>query len=243
MLNWCLLKSKVNLLDLIFPKYCVNCKKFGDFLCPDCFSKVSFDTKNICLVCGAPTYNGLTHPRCIKKNSVEGSFTALVYNSIVRKLIFQFKYDPHLTGLRPFLGDLFYESLIQYEEFEKMIENSKELILVPISLSSKKLKRRGYNQAEILAKELSKKLELKVIDCLERTKDTRSQVGLNKKERRENIKGVFKFREKYSANFKNANVILVDDVLTTGATFSEAAFVLKQNHVRQVWAVALAKED
>jgi len=67
-------------------------------------------------------------------------------------------------------------------------------------------------------------------------------MGLNKKERKVNIKGAYALK-KNSANFKNTRVILVDDVLTTGSTFSEAAFVLKQNHVRQVWAVALAKED
>lgn len=234
----------MNILDFLFPKYCVNCKKFGDYLCPDCFVRLSFDTKNICLTCGRPSYNGLTHPGCIKKNSVEGSFTALVYGQIVKKLIFQFKYEPHLTGLKSFLGDLFYESLVQYEEFEKVIEKfGKELILVPIPLSSKKMRKRGYNQAEILAKELGKKFNLEVIDCLNRIKDTRSQVGLNKKERQENIKRAFKLKEKYSANFKNQRVILVDDVLTTGSTFSEAAKVLKHSGVRQVWAVALAKED
>ncbi len=232
-----------NLLDLLFPKYCINCKKYGAFLCTDCFSRLSFDTKNICLVCTAPSYNGLTHPRCLNKYSAEGSFTALVFNPIVKKLIYQFKYNQHLTSLKPLLGDLFYESLVHYEEFEKIIEKeSKDLILVPIPLSSKKLKKRGYNQAEILAKELGKKFDIKVINCLERTRDTRSQVGLNKKERRENIKGAFTLK-KHSANFKNTRVVLVDDVLTTGSTFSEAASVLKHSNVRQVWAVALAKED
>lgn len=248
----------MNILDFIFPKYCVNCKKFGDFLCSDCFSRLSFDTKNICLACGKPTYNGLTHPGCIRKYDIEGSFTALVYGPIVKKMIFQFKYEPHLTSLKSLLGDLFYESLIQYEEFSKILKHPKstsfseaaqvqddksELILVPIPLSSKKLRKRGYNQAEILAKELSKKFGLKVIDCLERVKDTKTQVGLNKKERQENIKGAFRIKSKYSANFKNSRVILVDDVLTTGSTFSEAASVLKHSNVRQVWAVALAKED
>jgi competence protein ComFC len=195
------------------------------------------------LTCGKPSYNGLTHPGCVRKYSIEGSFTALVYGPVVKKLIFQFKYKPHLTGLKAFLGDLFYESLIQYEEFEKAIEKfEKEIILVPIPLSSKKFRKRGYNQAEILAKELGNKLEVNVVNGLERVKDTKTQVGLNKKERQENIRGAFVVK-KNSANFKDKRVILVDDVLTTGSTFSEAAKVLKQSGVRQVWAVALAKED
>lgn len=231
----------MNILDLLFPKYCINCKKFGDFLCPDCFTRLSFDTRNICTVCIKPSYNGLTHPGCIRKYSLSGSFTAIVYNSISKKLIYQFKYKPHLTGLKGFLGDLFYESLIQNEEFNEVIK--KDIFFVPIPLSKSKHKRRGYNQAEILGKELAKRFNFSLVDCLVRVKETKSQVGLNKSERKENIKGAFEVNKKYSAKIQNVRVVLVDDVLTTGSTFSEAASVLKHCGVRQVWAVALAKED
>ena len=161
----------MGLLDLIFPKYCVNCKKYGDYLCSDCFSRLSFDTKNICLVCGKHTYNGLTHPGCLKKNSPDGSFTAVVFNPISKKLIYSFKYKPHLTGLSKFLGDLFYESLIQNEEFNKIL--SLPLVFVPIPLSSARFKKRGYNQAEILAKSLGKRFDFEVFNFLDRVKETR----------------------------------------------------------------------
>ena len=188
----------MNLLDFIFPKYCVNCKKFGDYLCVNCFSRLSFDTRNICVVCGKPSYNGLTHPRCIGKFVLNGSFTALVYNPISKKLIYQFKYKPNLTGLKNFLGDLFYEALIQNEEFNKLLRQTEnEIILVPIPLSKSKFKKRGYNQAEILAREHSKRFGFSVIDCLVRKKDTKSQVGLNKEERRVNIKGVFELNKNF----------------------------------------------
>lgn len=68
-------------------------------------------------------------------------------------------------------------------------------------------------------------------------------MGLDKKERRENIKGAFDVKNKYSAILKNRTVILVDDVLTSGSTFSEAASVLKHKSAREVWALAFAKED
>lgn len=236
----------MGVLDIIFPKYCVNCKKFGDFLCPDCFSRLSFNTKNICLVCGLPSYDGLTHPGCRRKYAVDGSFTGIVFNSISKKLIYQFKYKPYLTGLKNFLGDLLYESLIQYEEFNKILsqveKDTERIVFVPIPLHSKKLKKRGYNQAEILAKILAKKFDSHVSNCLIRTRETRSQVGLNKSERQENIKGAFDFKNN-SADFKNTRVVLVDDVLTTGATFSDAASVLKHHGAGEVWAVAFAKED
>lgn len=231
----------MNVLDFIFPKYCVNCKKFGDFLCADCFSRLSFDTKNICTVCGKHTFNGLTHPGCFRKYSLDGSFTCIVYNSISKKLIYQFKYRPNLTSLKSFLGDLMYESLVQNEEFDKVIR--KEVLFVPVPLSKAKFRRRGYNQAEILAKELSKRFGISTVDCLVRVKETKSQVGLKKEERKENIKGAFGLVDRHSGKIQNSYVVLVDDVLTTGSTLSEAANVLKHHGARQVWAVALAKED
>jgi competence protein ComFC len=234
----------MNILDFLFPKYCVNCNKLGDFLCSDCFSLLSFDTKNICLVCTKPSFNGLTHPKCQGKYKINGSFTGIVYNSVSKKLIYKFKYKPYLSSLDTFLSDLFYESIIQNEQFNKVVNNWQENIyLVPIPLSKSKMRSRGYNQAEKLGESLGEKLNLPFTDALARVKDTKSQVGLNKFERQINVSRAFEINKKHSANFKNKCVILVDDVLTTGSTFSEAANVLKHHGAREVWAVALAKED
>lgn len=231
----------MGLLDLIFPKYCVNCKKYGDYLCSNCFSRLSWDTKNVCTACGNPSYDGLTHPKCKTKISAEGSFTGVVFNQVTKKLIYQFKYKPYLTNLASFMADLMYEKLIQDELFSRIL-NSKP-ILVPIPITKNRERKRGYNQSKILAKSLGKKFDLQVSDYLLRIKETRSQVGLNKKERNENMKDSFGINKKYSANLKNRRVILVDDVLTSGSTFSEAAKALKRSGVREVWALAFAKED
>lgn len=231
----------MNLLDLIFPKYCVNCKKFGDYLCPDCFARISFDTKNICVVCGKPSIYGITHAKCMGKYKINGAFTCIVYNSVSKKLIYQFKYKPHLKNLSKLMSELMYESLIQNEEFMKTKKG--RVVFVPIPLHKSKLRKRGYNQSEILAKELSRKFNIPVLNFLERIKETKTQVGLDRLERKENIRNAFVQNEKLSGNFKNSKVILVDDVLTTGSTFSETARVLKQCGFREVWAVALAKES
>lgn len=234
----------MKLLDLIFPKYCVNCKKFGDFLCVNCFSRLSYDTKNICLVCGNPSYDGLTHPRCLKKYTIDGSFTGVVFNSVSKKLIYQFKYQPYLSSLASYLTDLLYESLIQNEEFNRILRSTQnDILLIPIPLSSKRFKKRGYNQAEVLAKGLSKKFGFLVCNGLERIKETRSQVGLDKEKRRENVKGAFAIKKKFENYFKSKNVVLIDDVLTTGSTFSEAGSILKRNGSAKVWAIAFAREQ
>lgn len=246
----------MGLLDLIFPKFCVNCKKPGDYICPDCFAFLSFDTKSICLVCNRPSFNGLTHPGCLSRYAIDGSFTAITYNGIAKKLIYNFKYDPYLTDLQNYLIDLFCESLIQQEEFSNILQKSSpNLIFVPIPLSSSKFRKRGYNQAEILANGLAKRLDIRAWSLLERVIDTKSQVGLKREERIENIKNAFKISNNYQfsceagsgsarqiSNFQYKTIFLVDDVLTSGSTFLEAARILKRNGAQKIYGLALAKD-
>ncbi len=230
----------MEILDLLFPKKCVSCKKLGSYLCENCFSYLSFNVKSLCLACNKPSYNSLTHPICRKKYTIDGCFSALPYNKTAQKLIYNFKYKPYLTDLKTVLVDLFYESLIQNEDFNRELEKG-DWIFVPIPLFSSKLKKRGYNQAEILAKELAKKFNLKIIDMLKRARDTKTQVGLSNIERKLNIKGAFKIVN-HKSSIVNQNVFLVDDVVTTGSTLLEAANIFKRNGVKRVIGLTLARD-
>lgn len=230
----------MGILDLFFPKFCVNCKKLGSYLCPNCFSYLSFDTEEICLVCGRGSIDGLTHPGCRSKFSIDGCFSAISYKGVAKKLVYKFKYNPFLTDLKNVLADLFYESIIQKEAFNKIL--SKKPVLVPIPLFKTKIKKRGYNQAEVLADQLASKLELRAENLLERVKDTKSQVGLKQDERQENIKGAFEVTRDNKKEIRSRIFILVDDVLTTGSTLSEAARVLKKNGADKVWGITLARD-
>lgn len=237
----------MNLLDLIFPKRCINCKKTGHYICQNCFTYLSFDAKSLCLVCGRPSFNNLTHPICKKIYSIDGCFSAIAYNKIAQKLIFNFKYKPYLTDLKTFLSDLFYESIIQNENFIKQIANGKWL-MVPIPLSKSKLKTRGYNQSEILAIALSKKFNLSAgsqifstQDLLSRIKNTKNQFKLSKSDREENIKNAFEILNRKSSII-NYNIFLVDDIVTTGSTLKEAANVLKRNGANKVFGLTLARD-
>jgi ComF family protein len=234
----------MDILSLVFPKKCVVCKKHGSYLCSQCFSYLSFDAKSLCLACNNPTFNNLTHPRCKRRYTIDGCFSALSYNKTVQKLIFNFKYKPYLTDLKTVLADLFYESIIQNEQFQQQITKG-GWVLVPIPLSSSKLRKRGYNQAEILAKELSKKLDFPVENLLLRTRETKTQVGLTNIQRKLNVKDAFAFNSSVIINhssLKNANIFLVDDVATTGSTLLEAARVLKRGGVDKVFGLTLARD-
>ena len=197
----------------------------------------------ICLVCNKPSINGLTHPGCVGKYTIDGAFAAISYKGVAKKLIYSFKYKPYLSDLKNSLVDLFYESLIQNEVFMQTIEqfNNGTMVLVPIPLHKKRLKNRGYNHAQILAEGLSERLNLKVLNVLERVKETKSQFGLNLEKRKENIAGAFSLAPNIPVS-QYPSIFLVDDILTTGSTLLEAARVLKRSGARRVWALALARD-
>lgn len=227
--------------DLIFPKKCVVCRKLGSYLCGQCFAYLSFDAKSLCLPCNNPSFNNLTHPRCRRKYGIDGCFSALSYNKTVQKLVFNFKYKPYLADLKTVLSELFYESIIQNEQLQSQLKKG-EWILVPVPLSSAKLRKRGYNQAEILAKELSKRFNFAVQNILERTRETKTQIGLTNLQRKLNVKDAFLLKPHGVFVLKHKNVLLVDDVATTGSTLLEAAKVLKRGHADKVFGLTLARD-
>lgn len=235
----------INLLDFIFPKRCVQCKKVGDYLCPNCFAYLSYDAKSNCLVCQRPSVDGLTHPYCRGRYKIDGSFSAIPYNKTAKKLIYNFKYKPYLSSLNKFLGDLLYEALAQNESFNRVLGSSSSWVLVPIPLYPSKLRSRGYNQAEILAKEVGKKFNFDVGNLLFRVKETKTQYGLKLPQRKKNIKGAFAINSSFITNhssLKNLSVFLVDDIVTTGSTLLEAAKVLKREGAGKVIGITLARD-
>lgn len=228
----------MDLLNILFPKKCINCKKFGNYLCDNCFTLLDFDAPLICAVCSRSAIGGLTHPICRGRYTINGVFASLVYKGMCKKLIYQFKFQPYLTDLRHLMGELFYEGLIQQEQF---VTISKEnAVLAPIPLSRERERGRGYNQANLLAEELARKFVVPVGDILHRQRNTLSQVGKTQMERRKNIKGAFSLQSKWQEKLGDKVVLLVDDVMTSGATMNEAAYILKRGGAKEVWGLAFA---
>ena len=229
----------MSLFDFLFPKRCVQCKKFGSYICAKCFSYIAFTEIMVCVMCQRYAMAGLTHPVCMTKYSIDGVFPSLVYKGVVKKLVYSFKYPPYLTDLKVQLAELFYEGLIQKEQFYKLM--SKPSLFIPIPLHAKKYRKRGYNQSLLLANGLVKHFDVQVIDGLHRVKETKTQVGLSKELRLENIKGAFVINPLVKDEIgKFEQVFLIDDVVTSGATLKEAANVLKRSGVKYVWGLTLA---
>jgi ComF family protein len=130
-----------------------------------------------------------------------------------------------LDGLRPSIGDA-------------------KLIVVPVPLHTAKSRQRGFNQAEVIAKVALKLAAahenyVLVSDALERTRDTQSQIGLTRHQRRENLRGAF--RVKHPDTINGQQVLLVDDVFTTGTTAAECSRILRRAGASQVWVATVAR--
>ena len=106
-------------------------------------------------------------------------------------------------------------------------------------MSYKRKLKRGYNQSELLAKELGRKLEIKVIKTLEKSKNTKVQSTLKEEEREDNVKNAFSFLE--NIEIRNKNIVLVDDILTTGSTVNSASRILKQNGANKICVFTISK--
>lgn len=234
-------KSVNVIVNLLFPKRCVGCRKFGSYLCDDCFAKISFAQKYFCGVCTRPSYNGLTHPKCNTRYSIDGIFPILNYHGLLKKILYQYKYNPNLSDLTGVLGDFLYEGIIQNEYLTGEIEKG-DVIYIPVPLYPSRERRRGYNQSELLAKAVAKKFGIVGVGhALVRTKNTKPQFKLPKDARRDNIRGAFEVKN--NVLIKGKTVFLIDDITTTGATLSECANVLKRADTKSVFGIALGHEE
>ena len=226
---------KIFLLNIFFPKFCLGCEKEGTYFCEDCKACLEISEDNFCL-CENPkrlTEEGKCS-NCQLKELNGLYFTVSYQNKLIKKLIHQFKYEPYIKELAEPLANLI---ITHFLLLDKSNQIWKGKILVPIPLSKGKLKERGFNQAEEIAKNLSNFLKIPLCNCLVKIKETPSQVDLSEKERRENIKRVFEIEEEA----KDKRILLVDDVYTTGTTMNEAAKVLKEAGAKEVWGVVIAR--
>jgi len=230
------------ILDVLFPPICVNCKKLLDkdeqIVCRHCISKISLNTTLFCPVCRARLAENkrICHFDCQYLLGAAGNYDDL----ILQNLIQSFKYK-NLKTLAPILTDL----LIQFIRNSDLAlpadrQRIRNFIVVPIPLYPRRERERGFNQAKLITKNLVEKLNLEFCDALVRLKNTKSQAqARDTEERAKNVKDCFKII--HPELVKEKNIILVDDVFTSGATINEAVKILKQNGAKKILALVIAK--
>lgn len=228
----------MNLLkELIFPKFCLGCHLPGVYLCHSCSQKLIPIKKDFCFYCGKPSYNGLTHEKCLKKYGVNGVISFFYYNNFLKKIIKEIKYRGAIEVWKEFIQAIptpYFKKLSIFKSF------SNTLHLQSLPLHENKLKKRGFNQATIITDFFNQLLNLPIINSLIRIKDTQNQAQIKKKKTRyHNVLNAFKVINKNDVI--NKNIIIVDDVITTGYTLSEAAKTLKKAGALKVYCLSLAR--
>lgn len=207
-------------LDLIFPLTCVACQIPGSLVCQRCASSI---TAEIPQRLTRPT----KHLDCLIA-------CGLYKNQILQQAIHGLKYEG-VTLLAPTLAGWMHSALAAYVPILKTGTPT----IIPIPLHRRRLRARGFNQSELLARELAKIISAPVEAELLRARATPSQTTLRRDERVKNITGAFQYAEHRAPH----SVLLIDDVATTLATLEEAARILKKYGARRVTACALAYED
>ena len=248
-----LIKAKNVFLDILFPPICLNCQKylnaladadltrtnakntFNKILCDSCYSSIKINNTLFCPVCRARLAN---NEKICHFNSPYLLAAATNYDDpVIQNLIHYFKYKG-LENLSPILGEI----LIKY--LEDIFRNSKFIIhnsiLVPIPLHFWREKQRGFNQSKLLAKNIANHYNIPLVENLKRIKNTDPQAkSKNSEERIKNISGCFEVKN--SESIAGKNVILIDDVFTSGATMDEAVKILKKNGAKKIIALIMAK--
>jgi len=230
---------KKKLLNLLFPIDCAGCGREDTWLCPDCLPNLPAYGNENCFFCGQKYPLGKTCLVCASSHNLDGVFVCSDYkNKIIAGLIKKLKYS-FASELGEVLGEiavLFFKKLIAGEKLKKF--NLADWQVSPIPLHKKRLNWRGFNQTKIIAEYFAKRLDLEYQDTLIRVKHKIPQARLNGAERKKNIKDCFAWTGK---NLNKKNILLIDDVATTGSTLNEAAIILKLAGAEKVWGLVIAK--
>jgi len=219
------------IIDWLYPPSCCSCGKIGKLVCDDCFSNLLIPDINACFLCGEPQKKtGIclrcrTHPPHFKSLRSLGYFTGPL-----RDAIHSLKYQRNLG-----LGEFFSTPLAQVIQRESWQID----LITAVPLNKKRRKERGYNQAEVLAKPVARKMGISYSsNLIQRIKDTNSQVGLSLQERQNNVADAFLAKPDL---VKSKNILIIDDVATTGSTMDACAKALMDVGTKNVFALTLAK--
>lgn len=230
-------KVKSTLERALFPRD-VTCDNCGEelvedtryCLCGDCIEKLPFIGEHRCEICGVKLFDEAMY--CIRCENQEFVFeknrSPFLYDGIIKKLVYKLKFDN-----KPYLAETLGKFMA--DEYKKSEMRDEIVVFVPMTEAEEK--KRGYNQAELLASTVAKELGLPLLPALMKTKNTHQQKELNAKEREQNLEGAFIC---VFSQVKNRKILLIDDVFTTGATANVCSKVLLKAGAKSVDVLTIA---
>mgnify|MGYP004680576015 CR=1 FL=1 len=213
------------ILNLIYPQICGMCGKINkNSLCKKCEIELKKQVENQIINNGEE----------IQDKYFNELMYIFKYEGQIRKLILDYKFNE-----KSYLYLTFVNFLLKNKKIFENIKNYDTIIPVPIS--KKRKKTRGYNQSLLIARKIAKLTDLELMNnCLVKTKNIIEQSKLNKEDRTQNIQGVYKLKNKQL--IENKNILLIDDIYTTGSTVNECSKILKQGNPKKIGILVLAKD-
>ena len=227
--------------SLVYPPACTICAVSvgpDDYLCADCEAKLSRIVPPFCAKCSEPFDGAITTTfscaNCAHRALYfDAAVSAYRSRGIARHVILNFKYGRQIH-LRHLVGQWLIAALDDTRLRERKFD-----AVVPVPLHPARQRERGFNQAALLAERVSPHLGVPVRPVLQRVRFTTTQTAFDRGERIQNLRHAFRLRQ--NADVRGLDVLLIDDVLTTGSTVSECARVLKENGARSVYAATAAR--
>jgi len=229
-----------DVLDYIFPRKCLGCSREEGYLCKNCENEIVFLQMQCCPNCRRPQKEGrFCHEKCAKNFGFDQLIVCLKYSktNLISKMAIQFKYK-FSKEMAEILGKIMKHQFANFSHNFKT-ENT---VLIPVPLSAERMKFRGFNQAALLAKYLEKNFNrMKFYDCMKRENGGEQQAGKTRRERLMNLENKIYLDDGFATFLKDKNIILIDDIATTGTTLNECSRVLKNAGVKNICCLVLAR--
>ncbi len=227
-------------LDAVFPTFCVSCKtKYRGWCCDTCFQKITFIKKLSCPGCSQDEIMGRFCKNCSSGKSLDGLWTSHYYSdNTIKEMIHYLKYN----GVKELTNQLtsLLTITLKIHSLPPVWHATprKDWLLTSVPLSNKRFRQRGFNQSELIAKQVAEKNNFTYNETLTRILFHKPQVELTNESRIDNVRNSF---ARNSTNVADKEIILFDDVYTTGSTLNECAKILKQAGAKEVWGLTVAR--
>lgn len=208
------------------PDECMSCEMQPEVLCASCATDYVAISSSICFRCSRSTNNNRLCSGCYRVIGLKHLWFVGYYDEKAKNLIHKLKFDPNRSAAR-LLADF----------LDTAVPHKSSFVVVHLPTAPKRVRQRGFDHAKLIAQQFSEARNLPCLDVLIRTGNNR-QVGTSKQQRIKQIKGAYTVVA--SKHIKNKNVLLIDDVVTTGASLAEASEVLKKAGAKSVSAAVYA---
>jgi len=221
--------------NLFFPEFCVGCGRLGALVCDKCAHKITPIDFPLCIFCDKPCIDGRPHKYCQSKLLISSFNSPFTYEGLIKKIIIKSKFGSQSYKLLKILTD--HKTTLEILQYVPKVD-----LIIPAPMTKKLIPKRIKNHSLYIAEEISKIINVPVIDILQKSNRTK-QSSLNQIERAYTIRDQIYIPKPENGNeLKNKSVLIIDDVTTTGSTLKETALTIQKFNPKAIHCFTLAKD-